>query len=224
MIEDSALPFSWIYSNFDSPIIHSQAHFAPNFEEFIREMARAYAKAVAEATRSFEKLPKKMANMAWHRTMRTLARSEITNEDYLDVISEAQARFNAVYEFCKGDLTRDIYEALIHNENNMQAGEINSLFRVSGLRNVCRKIADKKPLLRNFGEIEEEKTHGRLLKSLEEFFERRNIIAHSLNLASSSGSDQILNDIDMFDAFGKALCETLEALAPKPLTPMEEMA
>ena len=165
-----------------------------------------------------------MANTAWRRTMETLARSRIVNNNHPNVISEAHARFDAIYKFCKGDLTQDIYMELIHNENNMRPGEINSLFKVSGLSDMCREIADKKPLLRNFDEIEEEKTHGRLLKSLEEFFERRNVIAHSLNSASSSGPDQILKDVDMFDAFGKALCETLEALAPKPLTPMEEVA
>jgi hypothetical protein len=53
------------------------------------------------------------------------------------------------------------------------------------------------------------------LSSLEEFFERRNGIAHSLNPARSSGPDQILKDIDLLEAFGKSLCETLEALAPK---------
>ena len=197
---------------------------AATFEEFVREMARAYAKAVVATTTSFEGLPQKMANTAWRRTMETLARSQIDNKIHPNVISKAHARFNAVYKFCKGDLTQDIYVELIHNENNMRGKEINSLFTISNLKNVCLEIAEKRPLLDNFGEAEANKTHGRLLETLEEFFERRNGIAHSLNATSSSGPSQILKDIDMFDAIGKSLCETLEALAPKPLTPMEEMA
>ena len=188
---------------------------AATFEEFVREMARAYARAVVNATQSFEDLPIRMVNTAWRRTMETLARSQIDYKKHPNVILESQARFSAAYEFCKGDLTQDIYGDLIHNENNMRVGEINSLFRVSDLRDVCGQIANKKPLLENFDETKVDKTHGRLIESLETFFERRNGIAHSLNSASSSGPDQILKDIDMFDAFGKALCETLEALAPK---------
>ena len=61
----------------------------------------------------------------------------------------------------------------------------------------------------------ETRAHGQLLKTLNEFFERRNRIAHSLNAAQSSGPTQVLKDIDMFNAFGKSLCETLEAHHPK---------
>jgi hypothetical protein len=189
---------------------------AATFEEFVREMARTYAKAVVSKTSSFERLPPNLANVAWRRTMEMLARIRIDTKSMLlskdNTISDALTRFNAVYEFCKGDLSQDIYNELIHNENNMRPNEINSLFKVSNLGDVCSKLADKKPLLENFGEVEVAKAHGRLLKTLEEFFERRNGIAHSLNLARSSGPDRIIKDIDMLEAFGKSLCETLETL------------
>lgn len=192
---------------------------AATFEEFVREMARAYARAVVTAIDSFERLPPRLAYTAWRRTMQALARIRIDRRiktfSEENVFSDALTRFNIVYEFCKGDLSRDIYNELIYNENSMRPGEINSLFNVSDLSDVCSKLAEKKPLLENFGEAEAGKAHGRLLASLEEFFERRNAIAHQLNPARSSGSDQILKDIDMFDAFGKSLCETLEILAPK---------
>jgi hypothetical protein len=199
---------------------------AATFEEFVREMARAYAKAVVAATESFERLPPRLANTAWRRTMETLARIRIDTRTKAfsaeTVFSDALTRFNVVYEFCKGDLSQDVYNELIYNENNMRPSEINSLFRVSDLGDVCLKLADKKPLLESFGEAEPGKAHGRLLASLEEFFERRNGIAHSLNPTRSSGPDQILKDIDMLDAFGQSLCETLEALAPRTKTAPEE--
>ena len=192
---------------------------AAAFEEFVREMARTYAKAVVDATHSFEKLPQRMANTAWRRTMETLAHIRIdTNTKGVSAetaISDAQKQFTAVYRFCKGDLSQDIYNTLIHNENNMRPGEINALFNVSDLADVCLKIAGRRPLLDNFGEEMETRAHGQLLKTLNEFFERRNQIAHSLNAAQSSGPTQVLKDIDMFNAFGKSLCETLEAHHPK---------
>jgi RiboL-PSP-HEPN len=191
---------------------------AATFEEFVREMARAYAKAMVNAADSIEKLPARLAATAWRRTMETLARVQIdttvNNPSGEAMFSDVLARFNVIYEFCKGDLSQDVYRDLVYNENNMRPTEINALFRVSDLRDVCSKLADKRALLDNFGETEPGKAHGRLLTSLNEFFERRNGIAHSLNPARSSGPDQISKDIDMFSAVGASLCETLEALAP----------
>jgi len=187
---------------------------AATFEEYVREMARTYAKVVVAAATSFEKLPSKLANVAWRRTLEELACIRIDTKKNIsseNVFSEALVRFNVIYEFCKGDLSQDIYGELVHNQNNMRPGEINSLFKLSDLGDVCSKLADKKPLLDNFGEIDAGKAHGRLLVSLEEFIERRNKIAHSLSPAQSSGSDQILKDIDMLDAFAQSLCETLES-------------
>ena len=192
---------------------------AATFEEFVREMARAYAKAVVTAAHSLEGLPKEMANKAWRRTMEALARIRInTTANVLSAeteILDARTQFTAVYKFCTGDLSQNIYDELIHNENNMRPNEINSLFKVSDLSDVCSKVAGKRPLLENLDENEAGKAHGRLLVNLGEFFDRRNCIAHSLNAAQSSAPDQVLKDIDMFEAFGKSLREALEALAPK---------
>lgn len=193
---------------------------AATFEEFVREMARQYARAIVTNTASFEKLPPKLASTAWKRTMDGLSKMRFGGNDSgvgrENVFGAAQARFTVIHEFCKGDLTQDIYRDLIHNENNMRPGEINGLFKVSGLGDVCNKLSDKQPMLDLFGEAEPGKAHGRLLSQMEDFFERRNAIAHALNPRQSSGPDQIVNDINMLESFGKALCETLDAISPKP--------
>lgn len=193
---------------------------AATFEEFIREMAREFARAVVANAVSYEKLPTKLASTAWKRTMDGLSKLRFdgvqAGATAESVFGTAQARFNVIYEFCKGDLTQDIYRELIHNENNMRPGELNGLFKVSGLTDVCTKLSDKGPILEVFGETEPCKAHGKLLLSLEDFFERRNAIAHSLNPGHSSGPDQILNDLTMLESFGKALCTTLETVVPRP--------
>lgn len=159
---------------------------AATFEEFVREMARQYARAIVTNTASFEKLPPKLASTAWKRTMDGLSKMRFGGNDSgvgrENVFGAAQARFTVIHEFCKGDLTQDIYRDLIHNENNMRPGEINGLFKVSGLGDVCNKLSDKQPMLDLFGEAEPGKAHGRLLSQMEDFFERRNAIAHASNL------------------------------------------
>jgi hypothetical protein len=193
---------------------------AATFEEFIREMAREYARVVVSNSASFEKLPPKLASTAWKRTMEGLARLRLDGEyagaGVENVFGAAQARFSVIYEFCKGDLTQDIYRDLIHNENNMRPNEVNGLFKVSGLGDVCQKLSDKQAIFDIFGETEAGKAHGKLLAGLENFFERRNLIAHALNSGQSSGPDQIINDINMLEAMGMALCETLNALSAVP--------
>jgi len=127
---------------------------------------------------------------------------------------DTQARFLVIYEFVKGDLTQDIYRELIHNENNMRPNELNSMFNIAGLSDVCSKVCDKPAMLTFFGETDEGKAHGKLLAALEDFFERRNGIAHALNPGQSSGPEQIMTDLDMLQAFSEAMVQTLDALIP----------
>lgn len=206
---------------------------AATFEEFIREMAREYARSVVTKVNSVSKLPAKLIATAWKRTMDGLAKIRLDAAAAAagseQVFGTAQARFSVIYEFCKGDLTQDIYRELIHNENNMRPSELNGLFSVSGLSDVCRKLADKQKILEHFGEVEPGKAHGQVLTEMESFFERRNGIAHALNPGQSTGPDQILNDIMFLECFGHALGATLDlettkagAAVPVPMAPVPQ--
>ena len=187
---------------------------AATFEEFVREMAREYARTVVSSTITVDRVPQKMLHSVWRRTMETLARHrnpfDAQGMSRNDGFKRAKSQFEAAYAFCKGDLTQDIYEELIYNEHHMRVSQINALFKVSNLGNVCKKLTDKKKLIEYFGVSDKESLHGLLIDKLDEFFERRNRIAHSLNTTQSSAPDHILMDIDMFDSIGLSLCETLE--------------
>ena len=106
-------------------------------------------------------------------------------------------------------MTQDIYMDLIHNENNMRPTEINSLFKISALDNVCLRVASTQYMLDYFEETEAGKAHGQLLPRINDFMERRNEIAHALGRRRSDGPDQILKDIKMLDSFGHGLCAAL---------------
>lgn len=190
---------------------------AATFEEFVREMARDYAKAVVNGASSFEKLPKNLASTAWKRTMDGLGKIKFNSNDKgNDIFGISLAKFSVIYEFCKGDLSKDIYRELIHNESNMHPGQINALFKVSGLSDVCELCSHKQSILDIFGEEEHGKAHGKILSGMNDFFERRNDIAHALNAGQSNSPDQIQTDIGMLMSFAHALCEVLEDHAPVP--------
>jgi hypothetical protein len=96
----------------------------------------------------------------------------------------------------------------------MRPNELNSMFNIAGLSDVCSKVCDKPAMLTFFGETDAGKAHGKLLAALEDFFERRNGIAHALNPGQSSGPEQIMTDLDMLQAFSEAIVQTLDALMP----------
>jgi len=187
---------------------------AATFEEFVRSMARAVARKVVQTASSFSQLPSKLATTAWRRTMRSMTQLRIDNRNrFLSSdggTSDPRSRFDGIYEFCKGDLSQDIYSDLVFNEHNMRPREINSLFGISGLPDVCRQASGEEPLFEHFNEDDKGRSHGLLLSVLDRFFDRRNAIAHSLNALQSSSADLIRYDIATFRAFGRSLCETVE--------------
>ena len=109
----------------------------------------------------------------------------------------------------EGDIGQDIFDHLIHNENNMRAGEINKMFRISGLGNICWRICEQTSLKEFFDQEDDSQTHGDLLAALESFIDRRNEIAHSLNSGISSAPEEVFRVIDMFRAFAQDLGATL---------------
>jgi hypothetical protein len=187
---------------------------AATFEEFVRELARGFARHVVESCGSYEKLPPKLASVAWRRTLESLARVQLNPKKEVfsreSIFADALTKFTVVYEFCRGDIKQDIYDDLIHNENNMRLGEINSLFKISGVTDICRKACDDPSLTEILGETEAGKAHGRLLDRLDEFFERRNQVAHRISAMQSSGPDQIYRDIELLRSLAQALLATVE--------------
>ena len=191
---------------------------AATFEEFVREMARAHARMIVTTTSSFDKLPKKLISTVWKRSMEGLARLRLDGEQLAREDLTIETRFSAAYSFVKGDRTQDIYKELIHNENNMRANEINSMFGVAGLSDMCAKVCDNQAMIEFFGETEPGKAHGKLLAALNDFFERRNGIAHALKPDRSSAPNQIVTDLDMLQARSEAMIQTLDNLTPRPTT------
>lgn len=194
---------------------------AATFEEYVRELAREYAKSVVAATDTYDRLPPKIAAIAWKRTMEGLARTQIGRaSDSMSrdrTYSDAQARFKVAFDFCRGDLNQNIYRELIHNENNMRPQELNSLFKLSGLNNICLLSSDAANLKEFFDDDAQANVHPRLLAALENFFDRRNQTAHELKAMSSVAPELILADIDLLKQFGRALAGVVDSRAPDPI-------
>jgi hypothetical protein len=192
---------------------------AATFEEFIREMGRQYARELVGRLNDPKKLPRKLTATAWKRTLEQLSRAKIdtggTPLSVEHISADARASFDSVWEFLSGDLTKDIYRPLIHNENNMRPGEINAVFSVCELSDICTKISGESELKSFFQDDDDGKVHGFLLRSLNDFMEVRNDIAHSLSNSSSKGVDDFQTALALMAAIAKALANCLPGHLPE---------
>ena len=199
---------------------------AATFEEFVREVAREYAKAVVTGATSHDELPPTLAATVWKRAMQKLARVQLGPQLEIlsreSMFSDAKARFSIAFEFCRGDLTQDIYQDLIHNDNNMRPKELNLMFKVSGLENACLLVAEAEDIKSYFGVDTSGLAHGKLLEALNDFFNRRNQTAHSIRAMQSVSPESIAKDLDLLRLFGKSLAELAEAKRPEPATVMAQ--
>ncbi|MCJ8237777.1 HEPN domain-containing protein [Peteryoungia algae] len=197
---------------------------AATFEEFTREMARTYAKCVVASCRGIDEIPHKLLAQAWKRSMDGLSKLQFdTPTKRQNSVNAIHTRYTDVFDFTNGDLSKDIYTTLIHNENNMRPSQINQLFAVSNLSNLCHLICNDKPLLEHFETHDQGAAHGALLRDLDEFMDRRNDVAHAIAMSSSSGPDQLMKDIDLFRCIGQAMANTLISIAPQPYAAPEEV-
>ena len=191
---------------------------AATFEEFVREMALEYANLVVSRAKSLEQVPDRLVDAAWKQTLQDLLRARPMGETKQSRLAStaklARPRVNAILSFMEGDLSQDIYTNLTHNENNMRPEQIDRLFRIGGLPNVCRAVCKRGKLQTFFGVRGQERTHAALKETLNEFITKRNEIAHSLNLVSSDAPDAVFRDIDLLRAFAIDLRVTLTEESP----------
>lgn len=191
---------------------------AARFEEFIREMGRQFARETVSRNLDTNDLPRKLAATAWKRTLENLARAKIdtggTPGSLTAISQHAKSRFETVCKFLEGDKTQDIYDYLIHNENNMRPNQLNAIFSICDLKDICSKISDKPSLKEYFDEEDAGKVHGQLLIKLNDFMEKRNDIAHSLNPGSSPVPSALLDDVVFFEALASSLGVTLPEHLP----------
>jgi hypothetical protein len=192
---------------------------AATFEEFVREMARNYAKELVRLTPNYLHLPRQLSATAWKRTLEDLARAKVdtggTPTPLSLITANARSSFEAVCKFLEGDTTQDIYTALVHNENNMRPNQINSIFKICNLNEVCLKISESGILKEFYEEDDSKKVHGKLLVSINDFVERRNSITHALNASVSASAHDFENDIKMLNAFANALAYCLPSHLPE---------
>jgi hypothetical protein len=196
---------------------------AATFEEFVRQEVRAVFTAKAAAASNIGDLSTKIAGVVWRRALERLARLPI--EELQEDSAAVEARIRATIDFCiAGNVRADVSEDVAHNDNNMRPIEMNRLFNQVGLKNMCGAAAEDEELIAFLGCDGAGTAETELRARMEDFFRRRNEIAHAIELNSSSGPPALLADVALFREFGKAIAAKCATFCEPQPGPTEENA
>jgi len=183
------------------------------FEEFIREIASSKAKDIALTALSLENLPKLFLTIAWKKTLESTSKIKFDDKENLknieDTILPVESQFLDFFNYLRGDFNKEITTGMIKNQGNMRPKEINAIFKICGYDDICKIISSEDTIKEHFGESDDGKVHGYVVKKMNEFIDVRNAITHSLKRANSPSPLQISQYIDFLSVFSKSVCVTV---------------
>ena len=193
---------------------------AATFEEFVRQMARKRAEQTVTNAKQVSDLPHALLENAWRRTLDDLRRNRLgqnsEKEVFAAAVNAARSKFEVVFQLLEGsteNVGQNFFMTIIRNERHMRAQEITKLFKVCGVEGICVQLCGNGSLMAYFKEDDRGRTNEHFNAKLEDFFKRRNIIAHSLGTQSSPGDKTLIEDLEFFSALAQDLSVCLETAA-----------
>jgi hypothetical protein len=178
------------------------------YEECIRQMVRSVFNFRRSSPKGRAEFPEKLPSAIWRRSLELLARKQF--DDLVRDGSQTDAYLRNVVTFCiKGDLSADVASAVAHNDNNMRPEEMGKLFNQIGITGIVSKLGESPPIQAYFA-VDNPGIAGENTRSaLEDFFRRRNEIAHAIQIGASDGPASLAKDVDFFEAVSSGLVHAL---------------
>ena len=187
---------------------------AATFEGFVRDMAGLAARAAVARSGQVADVPNRMLRTAWQRTFNSIARFEVPQNTRTEAIHQlvgrAEKRSATIFAFLRGKTSLDIYADLVQNDVNMRTREINRLFKLSEVSDVCREVSREQSVIDHFQVDSEDVAGSELANFIDRFIEQRNHIAHADTSVSSMGAGEVYNHVEAFRVFAVSLCAVLE--------------
>lgn len=174
------------------------------FEEFIRQEVKAAFKEKARRAANISAFPDKIAGVVWKRSMEKLARTPL--EDFVSGGIDLESRISSVIAFCvKKDVLAEVGDSVAHNENNMRTSQLGGLFNSIGISSFVSRVCNSRDLVKFLRCENSGKAIPELEARIDDFFRRRNEIAHAITMGSSSGPTALASDIELFRILGAAV-------------------
>jgi hypothetical protein len=182
---------------------------ASTFEEYVRQLVKAAWSERLKVVDDASKLPPKLRSKLWRSTLERAARKPFGDVDSQSWL--ARDRLQNLMKFClDGDLSVPIDDEISHNERNMRPDQISDLFSKIGIRNIFVTGCALEEAIEYFDCQNADQASENLRAALEDFFIRRNNVAHAIVFGSSDGADTIHQDIDICKLTAKALANGAE--------------
>ena len=189
---------------------------AATFEGFVRDMAGQVARAAVAGAGAVAGVPNRILRMAWRRTFDTIARADIPQStrarEIHETVNAAETKAEAVFAFLRGNTGRDIYDGLVQSDVNMRSQEIDRLFRISEVSNVCSLVSREQDVIDHFHADNGDASAAELVGFINRFIKQRNGIAHALTSSVSVAPKDVCDHIETFCVFAESLCAVLERM------------
>jgi hypothetical protein len=183
------------------------------FEEYVRQQVRAAFKEKVARSSGLADFPKNLATKVWKRTLEVLMRAQINDLDGNS--RQVEEKFAAAVAFSiKSKIESEVSDAVAHNENNMRPQQMGELFAQIGVSGILGKCCAEVEMADFVGADDSDDTRSKVVARVEDFFRRRNTVAHAITLGSSSGPAEIAGDIELFRILGHSIARTLEREFP----------
>ena len=179
------------------------------FEEYVRQLVKAAFREKSNTAKGIQDFPQNIAAKVWRQSLSMLASAEM--EDVEANPADYETRLAAVVAFSlKKNVTSDVGQALAHNQNNMRPDLLAGLFKQIGIPKILHKSCEDQEMLDYVDSDNGDHARNHLAAALNDFFKRRNYIAHAIQLNTSSGPQQLGKDISLLYTFGRALQRALD--------------
>lgn len=174
------------------------------YEECVRQFVKALFNFRRATEDGRSKFPDKLPSIIWRRSLELLSKKQL--DDLVRSGGQTSAQLRDIVSFCiRGDLNADVSSAVSHNENNMRPEEMGRLFNQVGLQNVLQRLGETDDLKTYFAEDNPGRVAERIRATLEDFFRRRNEIAHAIQIGASIGPTTLNDDVEFFEKISSGL-------------------
>ena len=186
---------------------------AATFEDHVRKSAIAFARyKLDEAKRTSKLHPefKKTIKLSINSFIKhQILKKEMKNETLSEYETRLKQQLDELFSLImadKGDYKHDVSKQVVKTERNLKSKEINRLFYTIGIKGICESICfHNNNFQKILNEYDNRKLFEKFTERLDEFYDERNTIAHSLDSSTTEYPDDLIEIIKFFREFGRTL-------------------
>lgn len=190
---------------------------ASSYEEFVREEISECARLLCSKYQSLpDSVRHHVRSSYWSTTLQRLgyARSILTKSNPkapdLSVLTKIRPILDSAQLFVVGDdATRLDVVTAVHHSNNFRPKVVDEIASRIGIPNLIGRTAEGARVKTYFGVATAAAAVSMLRPKLDEFYDRRNEIVHSLSSTSGYGVDYVLDWISLFDIVADSMRDAL---------------